>query len=148
MKVSEAMTRKVSIVSPTQSICDAARMMADCDAGSIPVAENDRLVGMITDRDIAIRAVAERRSPDTPVRDVMSKEVLYCFDDEDIDHVARNMAEQQVRRLPVVNRDKRLVGIVSIGDISHKADSGTTGGAMKGITQPGGAHDQTSESLH
>lgn len=148
MKVSEAMTRKVSLVSPTQTICDAAKMMAECDAGSLPVAENDRLVGMITDRDIAIRAVAERRSPDTPVRDVMSKEILYCFDDEDIDHVARNMAEQQVRRLPVVNRDKRLVGIVSIGDISHKGDTRTAGGAMKGITQPGGAHDQTTGSVH
>lgn len=147
MKVSEAMTREVTLVSPDQTICEAAKLMAECDAGSLPVADNDRLVGMITDRDIAIRAVGRDRGPDTPVREVMSDQVLYCFDDEDIGHVARNMAEQQVRRLPVVNRDKRLVGIVSIGDISHKADAGTTRNAMSGITQPGGSHNQ-SQSVH
>ncbi|MGE5093754.1 MAG: CBS domain-containing protein [Betaproteobacteria bacterium] len=147
MKVSEVMTRNPTVVAPTQSICDAARMMADCDAGVLPVGDNDRLVGMITDRDIAIRAVGENRGPDTPVREVMSKEVLYCFDDEDVDHVARNMGEQQVRRLPVVNRDKRLVGIVSIGDVSRRADADTTRSAMEGITQPSGSHNQ-SQALH
>ena len=147
MKVSEAMTRGVNTVSPSQTICDAAKMMAANDVGSLPVADNDRLVGMITDRDIAIRAVGDRRSADTPVRDIMSRQVLYCFDDEDIDHVARNMGDQQVRRLPVVNRDKRLVGIVSIADISQKADAKATRTAMAGITQPSGSHNQ-SESMH
>jgi CBS domain-containing protein len=148
MKVSEVMTREVKVVSPNQTISDAARMMAETDAGSLPVAEGDRLVGMITDRDIVIRAVARNLSPDTPVRDAMSKEVLYCFEDEDIEHVAENMAQQQVRRLPVVNRAKRLVGIVSIGDVSRKADASKTGKAMAGIAQPGGPHDQMTRPLH
>jgi len=143
MKVSEAMTRDVMMVSPTQSIAEAARMMAECDAGILPVSENDRLIGMITDRDIAIRAVAERRSPDTSVRDVMSKEVLYCFDDEDIEHVAKNMGDNQVRRLPVVNRDKRLVGIISLGDIARHTKGRTTGEAMAQIAEPSGKHSQS-----
>src|SRR2546421_2490744 len=114
MRVSEAMTRDVKICTPGQTIRDVAKAMAEIDAGAMPVGENDRLVGMITDRDIAIRAVAQGKGPDTPVREVMTTEqVLYCYDDEDLDHVAKNMASQQVRRLPVVNRDKRLVGIVS-----------------------------------
>ncbi|HET7671810.1 MAG TPA: CBS domain-containing protein, partial [Burkholderiales bacterium] len=114
MRVSEAMTREVRVASPGQSIRDVAKMMDEINAGAMPVGENDRLVGMITDRDIAIRAVALGKGPDTPVRDVMSTEqVLYCYEDEEIDHVAKNMAENQVRRLPVVNREKRLVGIVA-----------------------------------
>ncbi len=147
MKVSEAMSRAVNTISPEQTICDAAKMMAECDVGILPVAENDRLVGMITDRDIAIRAVGENQPPDCSVRDIMSKQVLYCFEDEDIDHVARNMGDQKVRRLPVVSRDKRLVGIVSLGDISQKADANTARSAMSEITQPSGVHNQ-SESLH
>src|ERR671923_2399099 len=115
MRVSDAMTREVRVASPGQSIREVAKIMAEIDAGSMPVGENDRLVGMITDRDIAIRAVAQGKGPDTPVRDVMSKEVKYCYEDEDLEHVADNMGELQVRRLPVVNRDKRLVGIVSLG---------------------------------
>ena len=114
--------------------------MAEIDAGSMPVGENDRLVGMITDRDIAIRAVAQGKGPDTPVRDVMSKEVKYCFEDEDLEHVAKNMGDIQVRRLPVVTRDKRLVGIVSLGDVSQNEDTETTGEATAGVSQPGGKH--------
>ena len=119
MRVSEAMTREVRIASPGQSIRDVAKIMDEINAGSIPVGDNDRLVGMITDRDIAIRAVATGKGPDTPVREVMTTEqVLYCYEDEELDHVAKNMSQQQVRRLPVVNRDKRLVGIVSLGDLA------------------------------
>src|SRR3954466_11132311 len=118
MRVSEAMTREVRVATPGQSIRDVANIMDEINAGSVPVGENDRLVGMITDRDIAIRAVAQGKGPDTPVRDVMSTEqVLYCYEDEELDHVAKNMSQQQVRRLPVVDRDKRLVGIVSLGNI-------------------------------
>jgi CBS domain-containing protein len=142
MKVSECMTREVVVASPGDSICDAARKMAECDAGSLPVGENDRLVGMITDRDIAVRAVAKNMPPDTPVRDVMSAEVLYCFDDEDIEKVADNMGAQQVRRLPVLNRDKRLVGIISLGDVASGADDSTVGHAVADISKPGGKHDQ------
>jgi len=145
MKVSEVMTRDVKLVAPTQSICDAAKMMAECDAGALPVGENDRLVGVITDRDIAIRAVAENKSPETPVRDVMSKQVLYCFEDETIEHVAENMGEQQVRRLPVLSREKRLVGIVSLADLSRKARPNTAGKTVAAISEPGGEHSQ---SLH
>src|SRR6266481_2915644 len=119
MQVSEVMSSEVNIASPDHSIRDAARMMADIDAGVLPVGENDRLVGMITDRDIAVRAVAAGKGPDTPIREIMSKEVKYCFDDDDIDDVAYEMAELKVRRMPVLNHDKRLVGILSLGDIAR-----------------------------
>src|SRR5262245_58888971 len=143
MRVSEAMTREVRIASPAQTIRDVAKMMAEIDAGALPVGENDRLIGMITDRDIAIRAVAKGKGPETPVREVMSTEVKYVFEDEDLEHVARNMGEIQVRRLPVVNRDKRLVGIVSLGDVAQKEDARTTGRATARVSQPGGQHQQT-----
>jgi CBS domain-containing protein len=142
MRVSEAMTREVRIATPGQSIRDVAKIMADIDAGVLPVGENDRLVGMITDRDIAIRAVAEGKGPDTPVRDIMSTEVKYVYDDEDLEHVAKNMGDIQVRRLPVVNRDKRLVGIVSLGDVAQKEDKRTSGKAIAGVSQRGGKHQQ------
>src|SRR5574338_1654626 len=103
MRVSEAMTRDVRVATPGQSIRDVAKIMGEIDAGAMPVAENDRMIGMITDRDIAVRAVAQGKGPDTPVRDVMSTErVLYCYYDEELDHVAKNMGDVQVRRLPVV----------------------------------------------
>lgn len=140
MRVSEAMTREVRVASPGQSIRDVAKIMAEIDAGSMPVGDNDPLVGMITDRDIAIRAVAQGKGPDTPVREVMSSEqVLYCYEDEELDHVARNMSQQQVRRLPVVNREKRLVGIVSFGNLAQ-SEARSAAKAAKGVTKPGGAH--------
>ena len=143
MRVAEAMTRDVRIANPDQTICDAAGLMVQCDAGAIPVSENDRLVGMITDRDIAVRAVAAGKGPNTPVRDVMSRDVKYCFDDEDLAHVAKNMAEIRVRRLPVVNRDKRLVGIVSLGDIALTEGKKSAGEAISGVSKHGGPHSQS-----
>ena len=140
MKVSEAMTRDVRVANPNESIRDAARIMAEINAGALPVGENDRLIGVITDRDIAVRAVAEGKQPSTKIRDVMSQEVLYCYDDQDIDDVARNMGDVQVRRLPVVNRDKRLVGIISLGDVACKQDAEVAGDAVAHISQPGGKH--------
>ncbi|MBB4018613.1 CBS domain-containing protein [Chelatococcus caeni] len=142
MRVSEAMTRNVSIARPDQSIQEAARMMADIDAGILPVGDNDRLVGMITDRDIAVRAVAAGKGPDAQVADVMTRDVCYCFDDEDLDDVAHNLGEQQIRRIPVVNRDKRLVGILSLGDLAIM-QQGPAGEALAGISRPGGMHSQT-----
>jgi CBS domain-containing protein len=143
MRVSECMTRDVRVASPEQSIREVAKIMAEIDAGVMPVGDNDRLVGMITDRDIAIRAVAEGKGPDTPVREVMSTEtVLYCYEDEDLAHVAQNMGEQQVRRLPVVNRDKRLVGIVSLGDMAQ-TEARAANKAVKGVSKPGGQHNQS-----
>ena len=143
MKIKDVMTDDVVVAAPDQTIADAARMMARCDAGALPVGQDDRLVGMITDRDIALRAVARDLPPDTPVRECMSKEVLYCFQDEDVEHVAENMGEQKVRRLPVLDRENRLVGIVSICDLALHSKPKTSGQAIAAISQPGGAHDQT-----
>jgi CBS domain-containing protein len=140
MRVQEAMSRDVQVANPGQSIRDVAKLMDEIDAGAMPVGENDRLIGMITDRDIAIRAVGQGKGPDTPVRDVMSKDVKYCYEDEDLEHVAKNMGELQVRRLPVLNRDKRLVGIVSLGDIAQREDAKTTGKTTAGVSKPGGKH--------
>ena len=143
MKVKQAMTTEVRVASPDQTIRDAARLMAELDAGALPVAENDRLVGMITDRDIAVRAVAEGLPADTPISEIMSHEVLYCFEDQALDDVARNMGQVQVRRLPVVSRDKRLVGILSLGDVASTASDGKAGAALGKISRPGGEHTQT-----
>src|SRR5262245_12264150 len=144
MQVNEAMSSDVKIANPDQPIRDAARMMAELDAGVLPVGENDRLVGMLTDRDIEIRAVAAGKPPTTPVRDVMSAEVKYCFEDDDLEEVAENMADLKVRRLPVLNREKRLVGILSLGDIALFDGSGSAGDALTAISEPGGEHSQSS----
>jgi CBS domain-containing protein len=143
MRVSDAMTRDVRVATPGQSIRDVAKIMGEIDAGAMPVAENDRMIGMITDRDIAIRAVAQGKGPDTPVRDVMSTDkVLYCYDDEELDQVAKNMGDVQVRRLPVVNREKRLVGIVSLADLANR-ERKAAGKAVSGVSKPGGTHSQS-----
>ncbi|HEX5477951.1 MAG TPA: CBS domain-containing protein [Burkholderiales bacterium] len=141
MRVSEALTRDVRICNPADSICDCAKMMAEIDAGVMPVGEGDRLVGMVTDRDIALRGVAQHKSPDAPVREVMSQEVKYCYEDEDLDQVAKNMSDIRVRRLPVLSREKRLVGIVSLGDLAVKERKAATK-AVSGVSQPGGPHSQ------
>lgn len=142
MNVNVCMTRDVRIASPQQSIRDVARTMKEIDAGLLPVGENDRLVGMITDRDITVRAVAEGKGPDTSVREVMTEDVCYCFEDEDLGAVADKMGDLQVRRMPVLNRDKRLVGIISLADISRVGDTDDSAAALTGITAPGGKHTQ------
>ncbi len=136
MNIGDVMTRDVRLASPQQSIHEAARMMAESDMGVLPVGENDRLVGMITDRDIAIRAVAAGKGPDTVVRDVMTEDMKYCFEDDEIGDVAANMAKLQVRRLPVLSRQKRLVGIVSLGDIAIATGPEPAGAAVEAISQP------------
>jgi CBS domain-containing protein len=119
MMVRECMTKTVDLIHPNLTLTDAAKKMRDGDYGVLPVGEKDRLVGMITDRDIAIRAVAEGADPkNTPVREVMSTRVLYCYDDQTLDEVSKNMGDNQIRRLPVLNREKRLVGILSLGDVA------------------------------
>jgi CBS domain-containing protein len=143
MEISKIMHRDVKIISPDETLRDAAAAMKKLDVGVLPVGEHDRLVGMITDRDIAIRGIAEGKGPDTKARDVMSQEVTYCFEDEAVEHVAENMAELQVRRLPVLNRDKRLVGIVSLGDLATQGSLPKTARALHGISQPGGQHNQS-----
>lgn len=143
MKVSKIMTRDVRLLSPNNTIREAASLMAEIDTGALPVGENDRLVGMVTDRDIVVRGVALGKPIDTKVSAVMSREMLYCLDTDEIDNVARNMGKAQVRRLPVVNSDKRLVGIVSLGDLARKDDPATIGQTVTRVSTPGGKHDQT-----
>ncbi|HMN44326.1 MAG TPA: CBS domain-containing protein [Povalibacter sp.] len=145
MKVKEAMTRDVRLVRPDQTIREAAHLMAELDIGCLPVEENDKMVGMITDRDIAVRAISEGRGPQTPIRDVMSTDVKYCYDDQSVEEVTRNMADIRVRRLPVVNRSKRLVGILSLGDLAvDESAQDEAGEALCGISRPGGEHSQSS----
>lgn len=143
MQVSEAMTRDVRVAHVEETIEQAAQLMAGLDAGALPVSENKRLVGMITDRDIAIRAVARGKGPDTPVRDIMSDDVKFCFEDQEIEDVTRNMGDVQVRRLPVISRNKELVGILSLGDVAVATRDGVAGEALTDISRPGGAHSQT-----
>lgn len=144
MKVSEIMTRDVFLASPGQRLRDVAGEMEKRDIGALPVGDNDRLVGMITDRDIAVRAISHGLGPDAPVRDVMSGQVKYCFEDDDVDDLAQNMAIEQIRRLPVLNDKKRLVGIVSLCDLATCRNGRATGVALSGISQHGGHHCQSS----
>lgn len=144
MNVSDCMTPNPRVSAPDATIQEAARTMKEIDAGFLPVGENDRLIGMITDRDLAVRAIAEGMGPRTPVREVMTREVCYCYEDEDLDDVASQMSDLQVRRLPVLNRDKRLVGVISLGDISHVDDDGglRTAAALSQVTEPSSRHNQ------
>lgn len=137
MLVRDCMTKTVELAEPGMSLRHAAEKMRDGDFGFLPVGENDRLVGMITDRDIAVRAVAEGKdAKSTRVRDVMSEKVLYCFDDQTTEEVAENMGMNQVRRLPVLNRQKRLVGIVALGDLADpKRDAEHAKDALCGISR-------------
>jgi CBS domain-containing protein len=145
MKIAECMTQDIEIVNPDQPIREAAQFMLRADAGIMPVSEGDKLVGMVTDRDIAVRAVAEGRGPDTPVRDIMSGDVLFCFEDDEVEAVAMKMSDAQVRRMPVLSReDETLVGIVSLADISRSEQSDAAAVALDGITDPGGEHNQSS----
>lgn len=142
MKIRDVMTPAVRTIAPTATLREAAQLMAETDVGVLPVANEDRLVGMLTDRDIAVRAVAAGFGPDTPVQETMSPEIKYCFEDDDVDDVCANLSDQQLRRLPVVDRDKKLVGIVSLSDLARQGDSDAAAEALEGITQPGGQHSQ------
>jgi CBS domain-containing protein len=141
MNVSECMSTDVKVCAPEDSLREAAQLMKQIDAGILPVGENDRLIGMISDRDIAIRGMAAGLGPDTPIREAMSQDICYCYEDEDLEDVAANMGDVQVRRLPVLNRDKRLVGIISLGDIA-KTDTAALNGSLGAIARPGGQHTQ------
>jgi CBS domain-containing protein len=143
MRVIQAMTRDVQLASPDDTLHDVAAKMAKADIGFLPVGENDRLVGTITDRDMVVRALADGRDGATHVRDVMTKGVKYCFEDEDIDHVIANMGENKVRRMPVVNRAKRLVGVLSLADVALGYEPEAVGESLAGVVEPGGAHSQS-----
>jgi CBS domain-containing protein len=139
MQVHEIMSKNVMVITPDDTLQKAAKLMADLDAGALPVGENDRLVGMLTDRDITVRAVAAGKAPDQcTVRDVMSSEIRYVFEDDSVEDASSKMSELQVRRLPVLDRDKRLVGIVSLGDLASKQGGQLAEQAVSGVSQPSG----------
>ena len=140
MKIRDVMTPNARLIRPNDTVQQATRLMRDCDCGILPVADGDRLVGMITDRDIAVRCTAEGQGPQSQVREATTEEVMYCYDDEETQHVCQNMADIQVRRLPVVNHDKRLVGIVSLSDLAKK--EANTAKALRGIARTSEQHNQ------
>jgi len=141
MQVREVMTRNVQCVRPDTNLREAARLMHDLDVGSLPVCDNDQLAGMLTDRDIAVRAVATGNDPDsTCAGDVMTGEAIYCFEDEEIAKAARVMAREQIRRLVVLNRDKRLVGIISLGDLADTGDEMLAGNTLEFVSEPPGTN--------
>ena len=142
MKVSEVMTRDVQTIRPDDPVQQAASFMLSADAGSIPVTDGERLIGMITDRDIAVRGIAKGYGPDTPVRELMTDDIICARDSDDVDDIASKMSEAQVRRLPVIDGDQRLCGIVSLGDLSRQTDGGTANEALEGVSEPGGQHQQ------
>lgn len=124
MNIQSVMTKNPEIISPDANIKEAAEKMRKCDCGCIPVCNGDRLVGMITDRDIAIRAVAEGKDPNqTHVDEIMTEELHYCYEDEDVSEAKKIMTEHQIRRLVVLNKKKRMTGIVSLGDLATKCDN-------------------------
>ena len=138
MQIQDVMTADVSYVTPDTPILEIALKMRDADIGSTPVVENERLVGMVTDRDIVVRAIADGGDIRIKTaRDAMSPGIFYCFADETIEAVLDNMGDRQIRRLPVVNREKRLVGVVSLGDLSLTGKNKAAGEALLEISQPG-----------
>ena len=142
MKIRDVMTSEVQTIRPDQTAREAAAFMLSADAGSIPVTEGDQLIGMITDRDIAVRGVAKGHGPDTPVRDLMTNGIVCVNIDDEIDAVASKMSEAQVRRLPVVDDQQRLCGIVSLGDLSRETDDNIAQEALEGVSAPGSQHKQ------
>ena len=136
MQVQDLMSRDVMVVSAWDSLRTAARRMAELDVGILPVGDDNRLVGMITDRDMVVRGLAEGRGLTARVKEVMTPDVKYCFLDQEIDEIAANMADIQVRRLPVLDHDKRLVGILSLGDIVTSGDADCAAEALGGISRP------------
>ena len=140
MQIREIMSRDVEVISPDTPVVEAARMMRDIDSGFLPVGENDRLVGTLTDRDIVLRSTAEGQDPSRArVREVMSRQLYYCFEDDEHEDAAALMGEKQIRRLPILNRDKRLVGVVSLGDIATRTgDDAVTGQTVEDVSKPAG----------
>ena len=138
MQVSNIMTKNVQTVAPHATLREAAELMKKHDVGSLPVSDGTRLVGMITDRDITVRAVADAKDQwEQRVRDVMSPDAIYCFEDDDVQTAAQCMQERQVRRLVVVNRDKQLVGVVSLGDVAvQTGDDRLSGDTLQAVSEP------------
>lgn len=136
-KIHEVMTPHAKCIGPDSTLVEAANQMLELDVGALPICENDRLAGMITDRDLALRGVAESRDPkSTTVRSIMSPGIIYIFEDQDVEEAARLMEVKKIRRLPVLNREKRLVGIVSLGDLAVEAGTALSGEALQEISRP------------
>ena len=142
MKISEVMTRDVRTIRPDQTAQEAASFMLNEDTGSMPVSDGDRLLGMITDRDIAVRGVAKGHGPDTPVSELMTNDVVCARDTDDVAEVASKMSSAQVRRMPIVDSSDRICGIVSLGDLSRQADPQAADQALQGVSAPGSQHSQ------
>ncbi|TWC11469.1 MULTISPECIES: CBS domain-containing protein [unclassified Pseudomonas] len=135
MKINEIMSREVRTIAPDTPLREVARIMRQADIGALVINQDDRMAGMITDRDLVIRAMAEGMDMNTPVSRIMSDEVRYCFEDEEIDHVAKNMAQLEKRRLPVVNRDKRLVGMVSLANVASCNADKVSANLLRGVAR-------------
>lgn len=132
------MTRNVDVVQPDASLEEAARKMDQLNVGPLPVCDGDRLVGMVTDRDITVRATSAGKDPrSTPIREAMSRDIVYCYEDQDVQDAARLMQDKQIRRVPVLSREQRVVGIVSLGDLaSQGTDDRTSGRVLEDISRP------------
>jgi CBS domain-containing protein len=136
-QLKDVMSRDVKVIGPDMTIGEAARTMCAGGFGMMPVGENDRMIGAISDRDIAIRAVAEGKGPGTKVREIMSAGICWAYDDDTVEHAASLMSERQVRRLPVLDHDKRLVGIVALGDFAvDRSEVQVAGEALSKISEP------------
>ena len=142
MKVSEVMTRDVRTVRPDDTAKDAASFMLSEDTGSMPVSDGERLLGMITDRDIAVRGVAKGHGPDTPVSELMTNDIVCAREDDDVEEVASKMSSAQVRRMPIIDANERLCGIVSLGDLARESHGESAHQALEGVSAPGDQHRQ------
>lgn len=137
-KLSDIMTRDVKVLPPSSTVQEAAEQMRQQDVGALPVCDGKKLLGMITDRDIAIRSSAKGQDPSaTKITDVMSADVTWCFDDATIEEATRTMQSKQIRRLPVVDRNKQLVGIVALADVANSAVSDRVkSDSLEGVSAP------------
>ena len=136
MPIRDLMTRDVETITPATTIQDAARLMRDLDVGALPVVQDGRLCGLVTDRDLAVRALAEGQSAAMPVEIVMTESLLYCREDDSVDEVAAAMRERQVRRIPVVDADRHVIGIVSLADLARQGNDRQSGDTLQAISQP------------
>ncbi len=140
--VRDFMTTSIETVSPEQTAMDAAAFMLSADTGSIPVCDGDKVIGMITDRDIAVRGVAAGKGPECCVRDLMTNNIVCARDSDDVNTVAQRMADSQVRRLPVLDSSNKLVGMVSLGDLARETSGESAHEALEGVSAEGSQHKQ------
>jgi len=139
MKLKEIMTRDVEVIHPDDSLQTAAQKMRDRDIGFLPVCDGDRLAGVVTDRDLIVRVIAEGTDPTAMMgRNLATAPVIYCFEDQEVDEAARIMQENQIRRLVILNRDKRLVGVVSLGDLAMNRPADQSGEVLQSVSEPDG----------